>query len=53
MTVLWSPIPCEATVCGSQFVGLIVKFGRSMLTSIERILIATPPMIWAACRRRP
>ena len=30
---------------GEQLVGLIMKFGRSMLTLIERILIGTPPMI--------
>ena len=45
MTVPWSPIPCESTVNGEQLVGLIVKFGLSMLTWIERIRIGTPPMI--------
>ena len=41
----WSPIPCEATAKGAQLVGLIMKFGLSMLTWIERIRIGTPPMI--------
>ena len=41
----WSPIPCESTVNGAQLVGLIVKFGLSMLTWIERIRIGMPPMI--------
>ena len=41
----WSPIPCEATENGAQLVGLIMKFGLSMLTWIERIRIGTPPMI--------
>ena len=41
----WSPIPCESTVNGEQLVGLIVKFGLSMLTWIERIRIGMPPMI--------
>ena len=41
----WSPIPCESTANGEQLVGLIMKFGRSMLTWIERIRIGTPPMI--------
>ena len=45
MTVPWSPIPCESTVNGEQLVGLIVKFGLSMLTWIERIRIGMPPMI--------
>ena len=30
--VPWSPIPCESTENGLQFVGLIVKLGLSMLT---------------------
>ncbi len=30
---------------GEQFVGLIVKFGLSMLTWIERIRIGMPPMM--------
>ena len=45
MTVPWSPIPCESTENGAQLVGLIVKFGLSMLTWIERIRIGMPPMI--------
>src|SRR5262245_36896991 len=45
VTVPWSPIPWESTPNGEQFVGLMVKFGRSMLTWIERIRIGTPPMI--------
>ena len=45
MTVPWSPIPCESTENGLQLVGLIVKFGLSMLTWIERIRIGIPPMI--------
>ena len=44
-TVPWSPIPCESTEKCEQLVGLIVKFGLSMLTWIERIRIGTPPMI--------
>ena len=31
---------------GLQFVGLIMKFGLSMLTWIERIRIGMPPMIF-------
>ncbi len=45
MTVPWSPIPCESTDIGEQLVGLIVKFGLSMFTWIERIRIGMPPMI--------
>ncbi len=45
MTVPWSPIPCESTEKAAQLVGLIVKFGLSMLTWIERIRIGMPPMI--------
>ena len=45
MTVPWSPMPCESTVKFEQLVGLIVKFGLSMLTAIERIRIGTPPMM--------
>ena len=41
----WSPIPCESTEKGEQLVGLIMKFGLSMLTWIERIRIGMPPMI--------
>ena len=41
----WSPIPCESTEKFEQLVGLIVKFGLSMLTAIERIRIGTPPMM--------
>ena len=41
----WSPIPWESTENGEQLVGLIVKFGLSMLTWIERIRIGMPPMI--------
>ena len=37
--------PCESTLDGSQFVGLIVKLGLSMFTWIDRIRIGMPPMI--------
>ena len=43
--VPWSPMPSEATEKGLQLVGLIMKFGRSMLTWIERIRIGIPPMM--------
>ena len=45
MIVPWSPIPWESTRRAEQLVGLIVKFGLSMLTWIERIRIGMPPMI--------
>jgi hypothetical protein len=37
--------PCESIEKMLQFVGLIVKFGRSMLTWIDRMRIGTPPMM--------
>ena len=43
VTVPWSPMPWDPTVKGSQLVGLIMNFSRSMLTWIERILIGMPP----------
>ncbi len=45
MTVPWSPIPGESTEKAEQLVGLIVKFGLSILTWIDRIRIGTPPMM--------
>ena len=46
MTVPWSPIPWRVDRrAATQLVGLIVKFGLSMLTWIERIRIGMPPMI--------
>ena len=38
-------MPSESTVIGRQLVGLIMKFGLSMLTWIERIRSGMPPMI--------
>ena len=43
--VPWSPTPSEATEKAEQLVGLIMKFGRLMLTWISRIRIGIPPMI--------
>ena len=40
------PMPCEAMDDASQLVGLIMKFGRSMLTRMERRRSGIPPMIW-------
>ena len=45
-TVPSSPMPCEAMDDASQLVGLIMKFGRSMLTRMERRRSGIPPIIW-------
>ena len=44
-SVPWLPMPSETTENGLQLVGLIMKFGLSMWTSIERIRIGIPPMM--------
>ena len=43
--VPWSPTPSETIWNGEQLVGLIMKFGLSILTLIERSRSGIPPMI--------